>query len=74
MSFWQWLGEKRRHNNLVRPSVESYVLISQSSRFVIVYKREGNKWLVEPLDETGQFDVLCLNMTITLEQLYTGIL
>ena len=55
-------------------SVESYILISQSSRFVIVYKREGNKWLVEPLDETGQFDVPCLNRTITLEQLYTGIL
>jgi Uma2 family endonuclease len=56
------------------PTVERYIMIDQSSRLVIVYKREGEKWLVETLDETGEFDVPCLDAKVTLEQLYTGIL
>ncbi len=56
------------------PTLERYVIVSQNSRFVIVYKREGEKWLLETLDETGEFDVPCLETTVTLEQLYTGIL
>jgi Uma2 family endonuclease len=56
------------------PTVERYVVVSQTSRFVIVYKRDGEKWLLETLDETGEFDVPCLDTRVTLEQLYQGIL
>jgi Uma2 family endonuclease len=56
------------------PTVERYIMVSQLSRFVIVYKREGEKWLVEILDETGEFDVPCLDARVSLEQLYAGIL
>jgi Uma2 family endonuclease len=56
------------------PTVERYITVSQNSRFVVVYKREGEKWLVEALDETGEFDVPCLDTKVTLEQLYQGIL
>jgi Uma2 family endonuclease len=55
-------------------TVERYVMVSQTSRFVIVYKRDGEKWLLEPLDEQGEFDVPCLDTKVTLEQLYQGIL
>jgi Uma2 family endonuclease len=56
------------------PTVERYITVSQNSRFVVVYKREGEKWLVEALDETGEFDVPCLETKVTLERLYQGIL
>jgi Uma2 family endonuclease len=56
------------------PTVERYITVSQNSRFVVVYKREGDKWVVEALDETGEFDIPCLDTKVTLEQLYQGIL
>jgi Uma2 family endonuclease len=56
------------------PTVERYIIVSQNSRFVVVYKREGDRWLVEALDETGEFDIPCLEAKVTLEQLYQGIL
>jgi Uma2 family endonuclease len=55
------------------PSLERYVLLSQDSRFVIVYKRDGERWLLETLDNEGEFDIPCLDMTVTLEQLYAGL-
>jgi Uma2 family endonuclease len=56
------------------PTVERYITVSQNSRFVVVYKREGDKWVVEALDENGEFDIPCLETKVTLEQLYQGIL
>jgi Uma2 family endonuclease len=56
------------------PTVERYITVSQNSCFVVVYKREGDRWLVEALDENGEFDIPCLETKVTLEQLYQGIL
>jgi hypothetical protein len=40
---------------------------------VIVYARAPQGWMVEVLDTEGQFDVPCLETSITLEQIYAGV-
>ena len=55
------------------PSLQRYVLVASDSRFVVVYRREGTRWTVESLEETGEFDVPCLETTVTLEQIYTDV-
>ncbi len=54
------------------PSLERYAIISQDSRGVVFYKRVNNHWEVETLSE-GEFDIPCLQATLTLEQIYSGI-
>ena len=49
-------------------------MVSQKSRFVTVCKRTNEGWTFETLDETGEFDLPCLEAKVTLEQLYQGIL
>jgi len=55
------------------PSLQNYVLVASDSRFVVVYRREGTRWTVESLEETGEFDVPCLETTVTLEQIYADV-
>lgn len=55
------------------PSLQRYVLVASDSRFVVVYRREGTRWTVESLEETGEFDVPCLETTVTLEQIYADV-
>lgn len=56
------------------PTLTRYIMVSQKSRFLTVYKRTDEGWRFETLDETGEFDVPCLDTKVTLEQLYQGIL
>ncbi len=55
------------------PSVERYVLVEQHTRLVVVYKRQGEVWLVETLEENGEIDIPCIGATLTLEQIYDGL-
>ncbi len=55
------------------PSLQRYVLVASDSRFVVVYRREGARWTVESLEDTGEFDLPCLETTVTLEAIYAGI-
>jgi Uma2 family endonuclease len=55
------------------PTLERYALVSQSSPFVILYKRVSEHWEVETLDGEGEIDIPCLETKMTLEQLYQGI-
>ena len=52
------------------PSLQRYALVASESRFVVVYRREGTRWMVESLEDAGEFDVPCLETTVTLEQIY----
>ena len=54
------------------PSLQRYVLVASDSRFVVVYRREGKNWTVESLETNGEFDIPCLETTVTLEQIYAG--
>ncbi len=56
------------------PTLMRYIMVSQKSRFVTVCKRTHEGWVFETLDENGEFEVPCLDTTVTLEQLYRGIL
>jgi Uma2 family endonuclease len=56
------------------PSLQRYVLVSSSERFVIVYRRFGEEWIAKSYDQEGEFDVPCLDVTLSLEQIYEGIL
>ena len=55
------------------PSLQRYVLVASDSRFVVVYRREGTRWTVESLEGTGEFEVPCLETTVTLEQIYADV-
>ncbi len=55
------------------PSLERYALVSQDRRFVVLYKRVSDHWEVVTLENQGEIDLPCLGITLTLEQIYTGI-
>jgi Uma2 family endonuclease len=55
------------------PSLQRYVLVSSNERFVLVYRRSGNEWIAEGFDQDGEFDVPCLDVRLSLEQIYEGI-
>ncbi len=55
-------------------SLNRYLILAQNSAFAILYKRVGTKWEVETLNNTGEIDIPCLEINLTLEQIYTGLL
>ena len=75
------LSDSTEHNDFGKkldeytrlPSLQRYVLVASDSRFVVVYRREGTRWTVESLEGTGEFDVPCLETTVTLEQIYADV-
>lgn len=59
---------------LKMPSVERYVLLHQDKATVMVYSRQAESWRFDLLENTGQFCVPCLGVTLQLEQIYAGII
>ncbi len=55
------------------PSVERYVLLRQDKATVLVYARDEAGWRFSLLENTGEFDVPCLGLTLKLEEIYSGI-
>jgi Uma2 family endonuclease len=55
------------------PTVQRYVLLEQSSRFALLFKRNNEGWSFETLENDGEIDIPCLETTLTLEQIYAGI-
>jgi Uma2 family endonuclease len=53
------------------PSLETYALLSPDMALVVLYRRIGERWEVETLEEQGQVDVPCLGISIELSQLYS---
>jgi Uma2 family endonuclease len=56
------------------PSLERYVLLRQDRALAYVYSRQGDSWRFDLLDQSGAFDVPCLDLRVRLEDIYTGIL
>ncbi len=54
------------------PSLDRYVIVSQRTRNVIVYRRTPDGWAVDIL-ENGEIEIPCLETRLTLEQIYAGI-
>ena len=55
------------------PSLQQYVIISQDIRCVGLYKCSPSGWRVEILEEKGEFEIPCLETSITLDQIYAGL-
>jgi Uma2 family endonuclease len=53
-------------------SIKQYILVDQTRRKIEIYTRQGDKWIYEML-ETGSFDVVCLETTMTLDEVYAGL-
>ncbi len=53
-------------------SIQQYVLVDQSRRKIEVYSRHQDKWIYEML-EAGQFEVRCLETTMTIDEAYAGL-
>lgn len=55
------------------PSLERYLIISQTSRLVLVYARQPDGWRLETLEHSGEVYIPCLNTRLGLEQIYQGL-
>jgi Uma2 family endonuclease len=55
------------------PSLERYAIISQAERFVIVYKPVNGAWTFETFSEMGEFQIPCLGVTLSLDQIYSNV-
>jgi Uma2 family endonuclease len=54
-------------------SLQRYAIVSQKTRQVVVYKRSGDAWTFAVLQESGEFDLPCLETTLSLDQIYAGL-
>jgi Uma2 family endonuclease len=54
--------------------LQRYVMLRQDRAAATVYSRDPSGWHVEIIEDSGEFDVPCLNTKLTLEQIYAGLL
>lgn len=52
--------------------VQNFILVDQTRRKVEIYTRGESVWIYQML-ETGSFNVSCLDMTMTLDEVYAGL-
>ena len=67
----------RRHKRTVYttlPTLQTYILVSQTERHVVEYQRVGDGWQMRELRGSGHIGVPCLEMDLTLDDLYGGVL
>ena len=55
-------------------SVQSYLIVEQNVRRVLVYQRAGERWTFSDLLDHGTVALPCLSTDLTLEQVYRGML
>ena len=55
------------------PSLQRYAIVSQKTRQVVVYKRSGETWTFAVLQGSGEFDLPCLETTLSLDQIYADL-
>lgn len=52
------------------PSMQTYAIIAQTQRQVVLYERQGSNWTFRVLQDQGEFEIGCLQTTLTLTQIY----
>ncbi len=56
------------------PSLQAYVLVSQDRKLIEVYRRMPYEtWRYEKIQETGTLELPCINLTMTLEDIYEDV-
>jgi Uma2 family endonuclease len=56
------------------PGLQRYVMLRQDRAAATVYSRDATGWHVSILEDSGEFDLPCLDAKLTLEQIYAGLL
>jgi Uma2 family endonuclease len=54
------------------PSLETYAIIAQTERLVVLYERRGDEWIYRSIVD-GEFTVPCLETTLSLDAIFEGI-
>jgi Uma2 family endonuclease len=54
-------GGEKLEEYLKIPSLNRYVLLRQDRALAMVYSRQGDSWRFDLLENTGEFDVPCIN-------------
>jgi Uma2 family endonuclease len=53
-------------------SLQTYAIVAQTERLVVLYERRGDEWMYRSLTD-GSFNVPCLDTTLTLDAIFDGI-
>ena len=66
-------GEKWQNYRKL-PSLQAYILVSQTQKYVEVYRRmPDGSWRYEVLENEGVLELPCVNTSITLEEIYEDV-
>ena len=55
------------------PTLERYAIVSQSERLVLVFRREGKLSTFDTFSGSSEFEIPCLVVKLSLEQIYAGV-
>ncbi|WP_420596154.1 Uma2 family endonuclease [Deinococcus sp.] len=56
------------------PSLQTYLMVEQAQRRVYAYQRRGGEWVLSDLQGQGQIELPCLNRSLSLDEIYAGLL
>lgn len=56
------------------PSLQTYLIVEQKERRVYAYQRREGGWDLQDVSGSGSVDIPCLNRTLTLDEIYLGVL
>ncbi len=56
------------------PSLQTYLIVDPTRRLVRALERRGEDWTDRELSGTGEIPIPCLNTTLTLDDIYAGLL
>ncbi|MEF2278148.1 Uma2 family endonuclease [Deinococcus sp. YIM 134068] len=67
----------RRHKHAVYtaiPTLQTYLIVAQDERYVVEYQRGEEGWSMREHRGEGQAAIPCLNRSLTLDEMYRGVL
>ena len=62
------------HAYTALPSLQTYLIVEQDERRVYVYQRSSEKWELSELVGSGNISLPCLNISLSLDEIYFGVL
>ncbi|WP_102126807.1 Uma2 family endonuclease [Deinococcus planocerae] len=56
------------------PTLQTYLIVEQTQRRVYEYQRAGDEWRLREVAEAGEVGVPCLSLSLSLDDVYAGVL
>ena len=56
------------------PSLQTYLIVEQKERRVYAYTRQGDKWHLDDLNGEGEIELPCLGRSLSLNDIYAGVM